>query len=620
MSSSETPPRAGPWLWLMAMAAGPGLALWAVLRAEPAGFVLRDELHASRGGAAGYVLGGAGLVLGLWWMVARRVGWRAGLSQVVGRWRWLAGLPLLPLLRYEPSGATGPLAPLLVVLCGGLAGWSAYACSDMSGRTWSKVQAVFESARACGVLLAVAGAGVLARLYELALLRHQALGSRVYDLGIYDNLLWNTLHGRPLVTEFVPGGNHLTAHVDPVLLLLAPIYGLAPGSEIVLAMQAVAVLSGAVPVFLIALGRLGRPWLALTLGCAYLLYPSVHGTILFDAHSLAFAAAPCLWALYFLERERWWGYAGMVALLLATREDLALWCCGLGLYAALGRGARRVGAATIAVALSYFVLLKALVQPEPERYARRYAGFLPDGEGGFSGVVASLLSNPAHAVYEVLSAPKLVFLAVLLAPLMLLPLLAGRRWWTYGFGLAFTLLASNTMNYYALSHYTLMLFPVLFAATPAAIDRAAGIALRLGGDRERALRGLGVAVLVASLLATLRLGALVENGSFRGSPHVLPYRLSEAQRGRIAWLRAVAGGIPATASVAASNHVGAHFSARDGVAMYPQVKDADWLVLHSRDLQPKGGAVDVGRFTRRGYVLVEQWEQEIYVLRRDAGR
>lgn len=604
------------WLWLLAMGAGPGLTLWAARQGDGAALVLRDEGGGSRGVAGLWVVASAGLVLGLWWMYARRGGWRVGLLRVVERWRWLAGLPLLLVLRHEPAGLTGPLAPLLIVVGGGLAGWSA-ACSDMSVRTGSKVQALFGSARVGLGVVAVVYAGVLARLCELAILRHQALASKVFDLGIYDNTLWNTLHGRPLACAFVRGGNHLAAHVDPLLLLLTPLYALAPGPEAVVVIQAAVVLSGALPVYSLAQRRLGRAWLSAVLGLAYLLHPSVHGTILFDAHSLAFAAPLCVWAIDLLERERWWGYAGVVALLLATREDVALWCVGLGLYAALGRGLRRVGAATIGVSLAYFAALKLFVQTEPYQYARRYDAFLPGGEGGFSAVATSLLTNPGHALTQVLTGPKLVFLAVLLAPLLLLPVLAGRRWWTFGFGLAFTLLASNTMNYYPLSHHTVMLFPVFFAAMPAAIERCAGWVERMGGDRERALRGLGVGVLVAALLATLRLGALVDNGSFRAWPQALSYRLDEGQQARLAWLREVGRGLPATASLAVSNSVGAHFSARDMVFLYPGVKDADWLILHRKDVQPKGGSVDVTRFTRRGYVLSGQWEDEIFVLRRE---
>ena len=612
------------------MAVGPGLALWVVCQADAGAVVLRDEVG-SRGGAALWAGVSAALLAGVIAVYGR---WRAPgggrgvvLAEVVAGGRWLALLPLWPLLCFEPMGVSGGVAPALVVVLGGVVAWSVYGARDMSSGTWRRVQVMTKwskwskwsgSSVVCGLALGVAGVGVLVRLSELALLRHQALVTRVFDLGIYDNLMWNTMHGRLLACGFVRGGSHVTAHVDPLMVLLTPIYGLSPGPEILLVVQAAAVLSGAVPVYLLASRTLGRPWLSLVLGLAYLLHPSVHGTILFDVHSLAFAAPLCLWALYFLECGAIRRYAWMIALLLVTREDVALLVGGIGLYAVLGGGRRRLGVATIAAAVVYFVMVKLFVQFTPYQYARRYAAFLPEEGGGFAAVGASVLSNPAHALYEAVALRKLVFLGVMLAPLLLTPVLAGSLWWTFAFGLAFTLLASNTMNYFALSHHTVMLFPVFFAAVPAGIERASKIVERLGGDRERAVRALGVGVLVASMLATQRMGALINNGSFAGLPHAVPYALDDAMRGRLQWLRAVAAGLPREASVAVSNGVGAHFSTRDKVSFYPEVKDADYLVLYRLDLHPKGGAMNVGALERRGYTLIDRHEDEIFVLRRAA--
>ena len=233
-------------------------------------------------------------------------------------------------------------------------------------------------------------------------------------------------------------------------------------------------------------------------------------------------------------------------------------------------------------------------------------------------MAVSLLSNPVHALVEVLTLRKLVFLFVLLAPLLLIPLVAGSLWWTFAFGLAFTLLASNTMNFYPLSHHTVMLVPVFFAAVPAGMLRISRWVGAQGGDGARALRGLAVGVLVASVLATLRLGALVDNGSFKNWPHAVPYALEEAERARFEWVRGVARGLPPEATVAVSNLLGAHFSARDGVSLYPEVKDADYVVLHAKDVQPKGGVFNVRRVERRGYTVIDRHGDEIFVLRRDA--
>lgn len=599
------------------MAVAPGLALAAALR--PAGFVLRNESAGPRAWILAWALAGAALVLAaVAWFVRARARGGAGrgeaLVEAVARGRWLAALPAVPLLMVEPEGATGALAPLLIALVGGAAAWSAYVPSDRS--LPGRLERLWSSRRAWALGLCAAYLGCLARLVELGVLRHRALGSRIFDLGIYDNILWNTMHGRVLGCDFVRGGNHVTAHVDPILMLLTPLYALAPGAGTAIALQAAVVLSGAAPVFLLALRRLGRPWLAATLGLAYLLHPSVHGTVLFDVHSLAFAAPLCVWAVYFLEVGAVRRFAATVALLLLCREDVGLLVAGLGLYAWLGRGQRRVGVATAVAGLAYFAAAKLLVQFTPYEYARRYMALLPGGEGGFRDVAATVLGNPGYVLTQVLIARKLVFLAVMLAPLLLVPLCAGPLWWTFGYGLAFTLLATNPMNYAPLSHYSVVLFPLLFAAAPAGISRVAALVERLGGDAGRATRALGVGVLVASVLATLRLGALVDNGGMRGFPHSLVYALDDAAQAQYQWLRAAAERVPPDASIAASNHVGAHFSARDRVYFYPEVKDADYLIVHRKDLRPKGGDVDLEGLRRRGYVLIDHFDKEIFVLRR----
>jgi uncharacterized membrane protein len=622
VSSLAPPPRPASWLWLAAIAVGPGLALWAVQQPDPEGFLLRNALAGPRSAALGWVLGPAAAVLVAVLLLARarvRAGAARGeaLAAVVARGRWLAALPLWPLLWVEPGGVGGGLAPLLVVALGAVAAWSAYVPSSRSLHhhgSWSA--RLWSSPRAAALVLAAAGVGCLLRLVELGVLRHRSLASRIFDLGIYDNIMWNTMHGRVLGCDFVRGGNHVTAHVDPVLVLLTPLYALAPGAETLIALQAAAVLSGAAPVFLLALRRLERPWLAAVLGLAYLLHPSVHGTILFDVHSLAFAAPLCVWAVYFLETGAMKRYAVTVALLLLCREDVGLLVAGLGLYAGLGRGQRRLGLLTALAGLGYFAVAKLFVQFTPYEYARRYMALLPNGEGGFRDVAATLLANPGYVLTQVLVARKLLFLFVMLAPLLLLPLFAGPLWWTFGYGLAFTLLASNAMNYAPLSHYAVVLFPLLFAAAPAGVARVSALVERLGGDAARASRALGIGVLVASVAASLRLGALVDNGSYRGFPHALVYALDDHARARHAWLVAAASRIPAEASVSASNHVGAQVSARDRVYFYPDVEDADYLIVHRTDLRPKGGEVDIAALERRGYVLIDRFDRDVFVLRR----
>ena len=68
--------------------------------------------------------------------------------------------------------------------------------------------------------------------------QHRALETRAFDLGVFESVLWNTVHGRffwsPLVLE-----RHLGQHSSFILLTILPIYAAAPRPETLLAVQAV---------------------------------------------------------------------------------------------------------------------------------------------------------------------------------------------------------------------------------------------------------------------------------------------------------------------------------------------------------------------------------------------
>ena len=69
--------------------------------------------------------------------------------------------------------------------------------------------------------LAIAAA-VWALLSVLSLLRHYTFHSSVYDVGIFDQVLWNTAHGRPFASS-LSHMSYLGDHFSPSLALLAPI-------------------------------------------------------------------------------------------------------------------------------------------------------------------------------------------------------------------------------------------------------------------------------------------------------------------------------------------------------------------------------------------------------------
>jgi uncharacterized membrane protein len=72
-------------------------------------------------------------------------------------------------------------------------------------------------------LLFVAGFATL--FGTMAILRHNAFHSSGYDLGIFDQVIWNSAHGRLFENSIMADSpSFLGHHFSPLLLVLVPLY------------------------------------------------------------------------------------------------------------------------------------------------------------------------------------------------------------------------------------------------------------------------------------------------------------------------------------------------------------------------------------------------------------
>src|SRR5262249_31404134 len=149
----------------------------------------------------------------------------------------------------------------------------------------------------------------------------KALRAHTIDLGLYDNILWHTAHGDLLGSSFLKGGHHNSAHFDPLLVAIAPIYALRPRSDTLLVLQVVWEASTLVPLYLLARSKLGNPAYAVGFAAMYALHPAVHGATLYEFHSLTLVCPLLVWLVYFLERGWYRAYALMLVPALLCRED-----------------------------------------------------------------------------------------------------------------------------------------------------------------------------------------------------------------------------------------------------------------------------------------------------------
>lgn len=259
----------------------------------------------------------------------------------------------------------------------------------------------------------------------LAILRHASFNSSGFDLGIYDQVVWNTLHGR--IYFYTTTGQpllHLSNHADPILLLVAPFYLIYSGPEMLLFLQAAAIGLGGLPLFWLARDKLESNFAALSLLLAYLLFPTLAVVTLWDFHPPALAVGFLMAAFYFLEKHKPAWFLVSAVLAMACKEHMPLVVAFMGLYAIFRQRDWRLGALTIGLAAAYFVIIMYWVIPTysvtGDHLFLGYYDYLGDSP---LEIIVTAVTQPGLVVNSLLQPAKLDYLHSVLAPFAYLPVL-----------------------------------------------------------------------------------------------------------------------------------------------------------------------------------------------------
>jgi uncharacterized membrane protein len=288
----------------------------------------------------------------------------------------------------------------------------------------------------CGAALFAAVVGAL------KVLQYERLQNQAYDLGIYANALWNTVHGRPF-WDSLKGVNYLADHFSPGFFVLAPLMRLWPSAAAPGVAQSAALALGIPAVHLLAWDRTRDRAAAAGFALLYALSPLVQSAARADVHAVAFGAPVLLWALALR------GRAGTALLAAAGTFQEDLWLCSAA--AAWRRGERRAAAAFLAAFAGALVVMRALA-----------GGFVPAHWSFYS---------PAAVASSLLTADRPIGLLRLLVPLGGLPLLAGAEGLPLLVPLAYTWLGANPHQGRLDLQYGAPLVPFAFLAAIAGWTR-----------------------------------------------------------------------------------------------------------------------------------------------------
>jgi len=606
-----------PWLaWPAVYGICLGIGAWGYRNHELVNALADHKVNYEQRLDIAYHAAGGTAVLALLYLlvitVDRLVGktWR-GVTRINDLNRMLRFLLILPIHVFFQKKGIEQDANWVLLLCA-LAGlsvanavyhWPRLELDDPEGHLSGDSKLVPLLRRAAPWVAATAVLGLWAyygyKLSEFAISNHQALHTRTTDLGYYDNIFYQSLHGRPLGCSFVKGGNHISAHFDPILVLLSPLYALYPRAEMLLVLQSVWLGAGVVPVYLMGRSFLGKRRYGLALGLIYVLYPALHGANLYEFHSLTLITPLVLWLLYFLEHRHFKSYAITLVLLLLCREDVPLLATFVGFYAIISgrRTFVRVGYLTVFFCVAYYLFVKTQVMPasgvlntgskEGYSYEYYFRDLIPHHKG-IKGLLLTLISNPMEVLdFSIGDKQKIQYLLTLFVPLGLMPFFAKRARLMMLYGLLVALLASRKPVYKPHFQYACMIFPIAFAIAPMGLRRLLDDPRteRFGFDRHR-LAGATMAFMVtAAFFVSWKYGVLWENTAFRGGfATVARPPLDERTLERYQKLREMVDLIPPGASVTTTNRLGPHVSNRREVYFYRQKEVTHYVLVDLSEL------------------------------------
>jgi uncharacterized membrane protein len=454
-------------------------------------------------------------------------------------------------------------------------------------RPLGRIARCLDGRRAARTALSLGLVLYLLWLGTASLARHWSLETETYDLGNVEQAVWNTLHGdffrMTTDPEFESNLQLGTAfpdlpdtrwafHVEPILLLALPVYGLLPRPETLLVIQTLFLAAGAIPVYVAVREILGRRALAVTFAWLYLLSPNLHRAQLFDVHPFVFATPLLLGAYALARRGRPVAAFACAAAALACREDLVAPVAILALLWIVDRP-RLLGLATLAAALIWghvvFREILPAMNPEGYIYAKRLA--LAESPGALLDLA---LERPGVIPWFLIRPERLAYYAYLAIPFGLTPLAAPQL-----LALAAPTLASVVFSTHGGAllllghyHYHALLLPGLMLAAAAGLR---ALTQRLAEPRRERVRLAAAATMLALTVAT--------GLAWRDSAYAWP-RTDRSRQAAAARARSL---IPPEASVAASYVLGAQVAGRrDLHTIYaPRGSLADYVFLASCEKQ-----------------------------------
>ncbi|MBR6255397.1 MAG: DUF2079 domain-containing protein [Clostridiales bacterium] len=270
---------------------------------------------------------------------------------------------------------------------------------------------------------------VLGFVITTSVVIYKSFRTATFDMGIFNQMFHSMRKNLSAVTTCERGYalSHFRVHGSYILYLLLPVYAIFPSGETLIISQAVLVLSGVIPLYLIAKKR-GFKGTALFFCCMiYVFSLGILSPCYFHFHENAFLPPLLMWLFYAAESKRHILFYIMSALVCMVKEDATLFVICICLYLAFevkGKEKRKY-LITGGIVVVYFLLMSFYLQKAGEgdmMMSSRMNTLMTEENQGVLAVLGNILSNPGHVldVFVHREEPFVMLLQMML-PLLFMP-------------------------------------------------------------------------------------------------------------------------------------------------------------------------------------------------------
>jgi uncharacterized membrane protein len=407
-----------------------------------------------------------------------------------------------------------------------------------------------------------------------------------FDQGIFNQVFWNSLHGRLFESSLsstesasvmqgdIPDVSYrrLGQHFTPALLLWLPFYAFFQSPAGLSILQVTLVTAAGFVLYALA-RHYHSPQLSSLIVVSYFGAIAVIGPTVANFHDICQIPLYGFGLFLALEKRKWWIVGILAILLLLVREDSGIILFSIGFYLTISRRYPRIGAGLCLLSLAYILIVTNLIMPLfsqdiSQRFmVEQFGQFVDNEEASTLDVLWAIARNPGRLIAEIVTpvGKTISYLLGHWVPLAFVPLVAPEAWALAGFPLLKILLLKAEVT--ALSphwRYAMSLVPGLFYG--------AILWWAKHPDRfTRRFRFFWTACIGLSLFFTLTANpshalSWVIPDSFQPWVYVSPPQQWQHSQA----VRSILAQIPNDASVTATDQIVSHLSSRREVLRFPR--------------------------------------------------